>query len=223
VQFRLNRSEPLVFEFPELTGHARRDYWLAIVCELICAHQFIRKYQLEGTGRSEALSRAVLGIARLRATRDLNHALPSKPKSLLTFLTGEELPGGDHIMEAMAQTFVSGDINATNGNSVRHRLSAISAAGFGPSKKPLVLEEPAFPVGEFLIGDLNPVEKAVMHSRNSSKKVELAQSSIDGVKVDGIEVNVAVMKVGLSRFGASFVLCMNDVNERLMGFFFIRN
>ena len=192
--------EPLVFEFPEFTGHARRDYWLAIVREIICTHQFIRKYQLDEAGKSEALSRAILGIARLRAIRDLNHALPSKPEALLTFLTGEELPGGDLIMEAMAQTFESGDTSsssATNGNFVKHRLSAISAAGFGPSKKLSGSEDAAFPVGEFLIGDLNPVEKAVMHSRDNSKRVELAQSSIEGVKVDGIEVNMAVMKVCL--------------------------
>jgi hypothetical protein len=59
----------------------------------------------------------------------------------------------------------------------------------------LSAEDAAFPVGEFLIGDLNPVERAVMQCRDNSKRMELAQSTIDGVKVDGIEMNIAVMKV----------------------------
>ena len=215
--------EPFLFEFPEFTGHARRDYWLSVVRELICAHQFIRKYQLEEFGKAEALSRAVLGIARLRATRELNHALPPKPEALLTFLTGEELHGGDLIMEAVARTLRSVDSPRTdgdacagpntsisNGKFVTHRLFAISAAAtlisFGASKKPLSGEDAAFPVGEFLIGDLNPVERAVMNSRDNSKRMELAQSTIDGVKVDGIEMNIAVMKVIIIIFSSSLIL-----------------
>jgi len=37
-------------EFPELTGHSRRDYWLAIIEEILCVHQFIRKFHLEDVG-----------------------------------------------------------------------------------------------------------------------------------------------------------------------------
>lgn len=195
-------SEPFIFEFPEFTGHARRDYWLAIVRELICAHQFTRRYQLEELGSAEALSRAVLGIARLKATREVNHGLPTKPESLLTFLTGEELPGGDLIMEAVARTLQTGEnvSNGRNGISQKGRLYARSAAatlanlGASASKKHANVEDAALPVGEFLIGDLNPVERAVSQSRDSSKRVELAQSTIDGVKVDGIEMNMAVLK-----------------------------
>lgn len=198
-------SEPLIFEFPEFTGHARRDYWLAIIREVICAHQFIRKYQLETVGKAEALSRAVLGIARLRATREVCHGLPLKPESLLTFLTGEELPGGDRIMEALVRTLPSGETevsldNGANGKLERSLLysrsavATLSSLGASSSKRLVNVDDPALSVGEFLIGDLNPVEKAVMQSRDNSKKVELAQSTIDGVKVDGIETNMAVMK-----------------------------
>lgn len=161
--------EPLIFEFPEFTGHSRRDYWLTLVKELIRAHQLIRKYRLEDEEKAEALSIAVLGIARLQATREIIHGLPFKCESLLTFLTCEELPGGDLILEAIARTL----------NSSTRRGS---------------VEDVAVPVGEFLIGDLSPIEKAVLLSRDSSKHVELAQSTIAGVKVDGIDTNLAVLK-----------------------------
>eukprot|EP00250_Pteridium_aquilinum_P014916 c22281_g1_i1 orf=214-2319(+) len=216
-------SEPFVFEFPEFTGHARRDYWLTIVRELICVHQFTRKYQLEELGAAEALSRAVLGIARLKATREVNHALPTKPESLLTFLTGEELPGGDLIMEAVARTLQTGEnvSNGRNGISEKSRLYARSAAatlaslGVSTSKRHANVEDAGLPVGEFLIGDLNPVEKAVMQSRDSSKRVELAQSTIDGVKVDGIEMNMAVMKELLLPLGAilDWIKALQSWNE----------
>eukprot|EP00250_Pteridium_aquilinum_P014917 c22281_g3_i1 orf=363-2474(+) len=194
--------EPLVFEFPEFTGHARRDYWLAIMRELICAHQLIRKYQLEDMGKSEAISRAVLGIARLRATREIIHGLPFKCESLLTFLTCEDLPGGDLIIEAMARTFQTGDSRGNRANGIleksplyaRSAAAALTSLGSPASTRPGSVEDAAIPVGEFLIGDLNPLERAVLQSRDNSKRVQLAQSTIDGVKVDGIDTNLAVLK-----------------------------
>jgi hypothetical protein len=39
------------------------------------------------------------------------------------------------------------------------------------------------------------LQKAVTDSMNNYKKVELAQASVDGVKVDGLDTNLAVMKV----------------------------
>ncbi|KAH7437984.1 hypothetical protein KP509_05G099700 [Ceratopteris richardii] len=194
--------EPFIFEFPEFTGHARRDYWLVTVRELICTHQFARKYQLDELGAGEALSRAVLGIARLKATREVTRCLPDKPESLLTFLTCEEIPGGDLIMEAIARSLQTGDTtnNGKNGISEKSRLYAKTAAatianlGATGAKKQVAVEDMVLPVGEFLIGELNPIEKAVIQSRDSSKRVELAKSTIDGVKVDGIDMNMAVMK-----------------------------
>ena len=45
------------------------------------------------------------------------------------------------------------------------------------------------------LSELQNIITAVMQSRNNFKKLELAQASIDGVKVEGIDTNVAVMKV----------------------------
>lgn len=188
--------EPLIFEFPEFQGHARRDYWLGVVHELICVHHHVRKYQLEDMAKSEAISRAVLGIARLRATREIIYGLPLKYDSLLTFVTCEELPGGDLIIEAMAQTFQTG-VNGILEKSPLHARSAapaITSLGSPSSTRPAVEEGASISVGEFLIGDLNLVEKAVLHSRDSLKRVALAESTIAGAKVDGIDTNLAVLK-----------------------------
>lgn len=50
-------------------------------------------------------------------------------------------------------------------------------------------------VGEVVVGDVNPLEKAVRQSRKNYEKVVLAQETVNGVKVDGIDTNLAVMKV----------------------------
>ncbi|MCO5562468.1 hypothetical protein L7F22_016095 [Adiantum nelumboides] len=191
--------EPLIFEFPEFRGHSRRDYWLAIIRELLLAHQLIQKYRLEDEDKAEALSRAVLGIARLRATREIIQGLPLKGESLLTFLTCEDLPGGDLILEAIVRTLdctksrTIGMLQRTPlyARSAAAAINTLSSPTFTRSSSE---EDAAIPVGEFLIGDLNPIEKAVLQSRDCSKRVELAQTTIAGVKVAGIDTNMAVMK-----------------------------
>lgn len=50
-------------------------------------------------------------------------------------------------------------------------------------------------VGEVVVGDVNPLERAVKESRKNYEKVVLAQETINGVKMEGIDTNIAVMKV----------------------------
>lgn len=50
-------------------------------------------------------------------------------------------------------------------------------------------------VGDVVVGDVNPLERAVKQSRKNYEKVVLAQETVNGVKVDGIDTNLAVMKV----------------------------
>ncbi|KAL7264088.1 hypothetical protein ACSBR1_002109 [Camellia fascicularis] len=49
-------------------------------------------------------------------------------------------------------------------------------------------------VGEITVGEMTPLERAIKESRTNYKKVVLAQALVDGVKVDGIDTNLAVMK-----------------------------
>ncbi|CAK9256900.1 unnamed protein product [Sphagnum jensenii] len=206
--------EPVVLEFPELTGCTRRDYWLAIIREVIAAHQFIRTFQLEGVGKAEALAKAVLGIARLRATRETSHVLPPKPETLLTYSWGEEMPAGDLVLAALADTLHHpGGVNeqavADLDINQSSRIYANSAASIVASFRSSTLKgvdkgkEASVPIGEVLIGDMTPLERAIVQSRDNSKKVMLAQATIEGVRVEGIGTNLAVLKELLSPLTAS--------------------
>ena len=98
-----------MLEFPELTAHMRRDYWLSIIREIVAVHTFIRTYKLEGSARKQAIGKAVRGVARLKAVWSLLKALPAAPQSLLPFLATEELPAGDRILKAMAASLKAGE------------------------------------------------------------------------------------------------------------------
>nr|POE56023.1 hypothetical protein CFP56_64477 [Quercus suber] len=49
-------------------------------------------------------------------------------------------------------------------------------------------------VGEIAVGEMTSLERAVKESKNNYEKVVLAQATVDGVKADGIDTNLAVMK-----------------------------
>ena len=111
-------------------------------------------------------------------------------------------------MEALSNLLPSGDSQSPRNNEVQisdnmdksglHSTSAFSTLsnlGFTFSKGSGATDETGLPIGEVLVGELTPLERAVMLSRSSFEKVELAQATIEGVKVEGIDTNAAVMKV----------------------------
>lgn len=190
-------SEPVIMEFPELKGHSRRDYWLAIMQEILFAHKFIRKYKISGIGREEALLKAVLGILRLQAIQDMNLIGPVRVEAILLFNLCDHLPGGDMILETLASMSTSRELERTNSprRCGLHSSSALAIAttlgfGFGSNDH----NNHVLLVGEIAVGDTTPLEKVVKESRSSYEKVVLAQETVDGVKVDGIDTNLAVMK-----------------------------
>ncbi|KAK1268162.1 hypothetical protein QJS04_geneDACA017665 [Acorus gramineus] len=188
-------SEPIFMEFPELTGHARRDYWLAIIREILYAHRFIRKYQIKGIERDETLSKAVLGILRLQAVQELTSSRSLRCEALLMFNLCNQLPGGDLILEALASLTLSRELDRASHSTAGSGMYSMSASAILSNLGFLSQEdESRLLVGEIVVGEMTPLEKAVKESRNSFKKVEVAQATIDGVKVDGIDTNLAVMK-----------------------------
>ncbi|KAJ4981806.1 hypothetical protein NE237_032643 [Protea cynaroides] len=195
----ISLPEPVVIEFPELKGHTRRDYWLAIIREILYAHKFIRKFQIEGIERAEVLSKAILGILRLQAVQEVGPAVPFRSVALLMFNLCDQLPGGDLILETLARISASRELDRTNklsAGSGMHPISALamlSNLGVALGRSSTVPEAELL-VGEIVVGDMTALERAVRESRNSFKKVELAKATIDGVKVEGLDTNLAVMK-----------------------------
>ncbi|THU45946.1 hypothetical protein C4D60_Mb02t23320 [Musa balbisiana] len=192
----ISLSEPVIMEFPELTGHSRRDYWLSIIREILYAHRFIQKFEIEGVEKEETLSKAVLGILRLQAIQELVSSVPVKYETLLMFNLCDQLPGGDVILETLANTIASRKLDQTNQFSSGGGMYSISALGI-LSNLGLVSQVSAddkLLVGEILVGEMTSLERAVDESRNSYKQVEQAQATVDGVKVDGLDTNLVVMK-----------------------------
>ncbi|PON87750.1 hypothetical protein TorRG33x02_164450 [Trema orientale] len=198
-------ADPVYFEFPEFKGNSRRDYWLDIGLEILYAHRFIRKNNLKGTQKSEVLARAILGIFRYHAIREAFHFSLSHYKTLLPLNLAESLPRGDFILETLlsrlllinadtAQHDFSGSPSAKQEQKTSPvSLLALLQLGFILQKE-VKLDEKAIVVGDICVGETNPLEMAVKQSVSDTSSAEAAQATIDQVKVEGIDTNVAVMK-----------------------------
>ncbi|KAJ0105276.1 hypothetical protein Patl1_19139 [Pistacia atlantica] len=193
-------SEPIVLEFPELKGHTRRDYWLAIIREILYVHRFINKFQIKGVEQDEVLSKAVLGILRVQAIQEISTANSVRCENLLMFNLCDQLPGGDLVLETLANMLSVRELERTNSSRAGGEMYSISALAmvsnlgfvFGPnSSNP---NEAGLVVGEIAVGEMSSLERAVKESKNSYMKVVKAQETVDGVKVNGIDTNLAVMK-----------------------------
>ncbi|XWS50739.1 hypothetical protein CRYUN_Cryun12cG0113100 [Craigia yunnanensis] len=192
--------EPVVIEFPELRGHTRRDYWLAIIREILYVHRFINKFHITGIEKDDALSKAVLGILRVQAVQEISSSNSVCFESLLMFNLCDQLPGGDLILETLANMSSSRELDRGNNVVVGGGMYSISALamvsnlGFVFGSNSSNPSEAGLLVGEVAVGEMSLLERAVKESRDNCKKVVLAQETVNGVKVDGIDTNLAVMK-----------------------------
>ncbi|KAK8916432.1 hypothetical protein KSP39_PZI023336 [Platanthera zijinensis] len=188
--------EPVIMEFPELTGHSRRDYWLAIIREILYAHRFIRTFKIDGVDKEETLSKAMLGILRLQAIQEIFSSLPIRYESLLMFNLSDQLPRGDLILEALADMIVSKSLDRASGSKSVSGMYSISAlailSNLGVVSQ--VARDDKLLVGDIVVGEMTDLEKVVRQSRYNHKMVEEARATVDGVKVDGLDTNLAVMK-----------------------------
>ncbi|XWS54387.1 hypothetical protein CRYUN_Cryun10bG0085700 [Craigia yunnanensis] len=192
-------TEPVYFEFPEFKGNFRRDYWLDISLEILHAHKFARKHSFKETQQSEVVARAILGIFRYRAVREAFHFFASQYKTLLSFNLAESLPGGDVILETLSSRLAL--LNAdTSPLTVKQlptsspvSLLALNQLGF-ILQKDANLDREALIVGDFSVGETNPLEIAVKQSISNTGRAEAARATVDQVKVEGIDTNLAVMK-----------------------------
>ncbi|KAG6764950.1 hypothetical protein POTOM_028964 [Populus tomentosa] len=194
-------AEPVYFEFPEFKGNSRRDYWLDVCLEILHAHRFIQKNNFNETQRLEVLARAILGIFRCRTVREALCCFSSHYKTLLAFKLAESLPRGDMILETLSSRLALLNATPVSGSPCAKqqlRLSPVALLtlcqlGFILQKEAnLDVEVLAF--GDLWAGETNPLEISVKQSMSDTGKAEAARATVDKVKVEGIDTNVAVMK-----------------------------
>ncbi|KAL8157756.1 hypothetical protein AgCh_002455 [Apium graveolens] len=198
-------TDPVYFEFTEFKGSSRRDYWLDIILEILNAHKFIRMYNLKKIQKSEALARAALGILRYRAVKEAFQNFPSNYKSLLCFNLAESLPGGYTILQTLSSRLSLLDDSSSQRDSVKspranrqlkHPISHLTLCRHG-----IILEnevgidkEEIQQVGDVCVGEINPLEMAVKQSKQDTGRAEAARATVDQVKVEGIDTNIAIMQ-----------------------------
>ncbi|KAJ4973806.1 hypothetical protein NE237_006980 [Protea cynaroides] len=200
-------TEPILFEFPEFKGNSRRDYWLEISLEILHAHKFIRRYNLKEIQQTEALAKAILGIFRFRALRDAFHIFPSQYKTLLAYNLAEKLPGGDKILEILSSQLEQFNVRMLRPDAIRRSSndakwkSSLTLASLFALIRLGLLPEGAYLDGAsmFLVRDvcagvINPLELAMKKLKQNTGRAEAAQATVDQVKVEGIDTNIAVMK-----------------------------
>ncbi|KAK4413669.1 hypothetical protein Salat_2779700 [Sesamum alatum] len=195
-------AEPVYLEFPEFKGCSRRDYWLDICLEILRAHKFIRKYNMKGNQQSEALARAIIGIFRFRAVREAFSVSSSNYKTLLCFNLAESLPGGDMIMETLSSRLKLISPSAEQRDVVsspkgsRHPAAYMTLIGLKivSSKEPALNSQATCQGGDVCVGESDPLEDLLKQLKRDTGMAEAAQATVDQVKVEGIDTNIAVMK-----------------------------
>ncbi|KAL0353186.1 UNVERIFIED_CONTAM: hypothetical protein Sangu_0899900 [Sesamum angustifolium] len=195
-------AEPVYLEFPEFKGCSRRDYWLDICLEILRAHKFTRKYNMKGTQQSEALARAIIGIFRFRAVREAFSVSSSNYKTLLCFNLAESLPGGDMIMETLSNRLklISSSagqrdvVSSPKGNRPAAYMTLI-ALKIVSSEEAALNGEATYQGGDVCVGESDPLEALLKQLKLDTGMAEAAQATVDQVKVEGIDTNIAVMKV----------------------------
>uniref|UniRef100_A0A0D9VIQ8 Enoyl reductase (ER) domain-containing protein n=1 Tax=Leersia perrieri TaxID=77586 RepID=A0A0D9VIQ8_9ORYZ len=199
-------TEPIYFDFPELGGPSRRDYWLAITREVLQVNRFIRKFNLGDIQRAEAHSKAILGILRYSAVKEAFHISPSHFKTTLPFSLAEKLPKGDMVLKALYDNYFqlldtslshlateSPVDNRLQSHSLPFSLYALSRMGFILLKRK---DEAQSEISFCAVcsGVTKSLEAALEESICYSERIEAARATIDQVKVEGVDANLALMQ-----------------------------
>ena len=176
-----------------------------ICLEILRAHKFIRKYNLKETQNSEVIARAILGIFRYHAVRDAFQFSSSHYKTLLVFNLAESLPRGDLILETLSSRLINLAPTAskrdilgiadTKKHLVESPASVMALNHLGLLEKMADISHEMVIVGDVRVGEISPLEIAVKKSILDTGRAEAAQATVEQVKVEGIDTNIAIMKV----------------------------
>ncbi|KAM7272745.1 hypothetical protein ACFE04_027408 [Oxalis oulophora] len=192
-------SEGILLEFPELTSSTRRDFWLALVKEILLLHQFLSKYEMEyPTQTWEIHSRTILGILRLLAAREMLRISPPAPTKFLIFALYDEIPKGDYVLEQLADSIKKVD--------TKHSLSASSILRNINMPHSIVMSEEVkasdmSDEGKVVTAKDEVLEDIVNQAREEAKEVEIAKATTDKLKEEGIAESAQVLMELLSPAG----------------------
>ncbi|XP_071728708.1 uncharacterized protein [Rutidosis leptorrhynchoides] len=178
-------------ELPELTSSTRRDHWLALVKEIMLLHKFLSKFKVESPLQAwEMHARAILGIIRLHAAREMLRVSPPNPKSFLIFALFDELPTGSNVLVQLSdslKTVKSG--HPCSASSILRALNVSQACisctevEVGPGVES-VNNQPE---------NLASLETAVEQVREEAKEINTAKATTDEVKNDGFGNSALVL------------------------------
>ncbi|KAJ0013433.1 hypothetical protein Pint_20032 [Pistacia integerrima] len=178
-------SEGIVLEFPEMTSSTRRDHWLSLMKEILLMHQFLSKYKVECPIQAwEMHARTILGIIRLHAAREMLRISPPDPKNFLIFALYDELPKGDYVLDKLADSLKKVNCaHPCSGSSILRsmNLSIISTVNVEEEHTSISDDSPS------------TLETAINQVREEAKETEIAKSTTEVLKEEGLSENVLVL------------------------------
>ncbi|KAG8376419.1 hypothetical protein BUALT_Bualt09G0061500 [Buddleja alternifolia] len=183
-------QESVILEFPEMTSSTRRDHWLALVKEVMLLHQFLSKFKVDSALEVwEMHARAILGIIRLHAAREMLRISPPEPKSFLMFALLDELPKGDYILQELAESLKKFSIgHPCSASSILRNLNVSQPCV--PCEEPLKVSDK----GEIVQPEnLSSLESAINQSRKEAKEIDSAKATAEGLKEEGISESAQVL------------------------------
>ncbi|KAL7096383.1 hypothetical protein ACP275_10G076100 [Erythranthe tilingii] len=185
-------QEGVVLEFPEMTSSTRRDHWLALVKEITLLHRFLTQYKVESPLEVwEMHSRAILGIIRLHAAREMLRISPPEPKSFLIFALLDELPKGDYVLYEIAESLkkkLTGGSHSCSASSILRNLNVPQHCVVSCVEPKGTMDEGEIVRPEKLLS----LESAINQAREEAKEIDIAKSTTDGLKEDGISESAQV-------------------------------
>lgn len=176
-----------------MTSSTRRDHWLALIKEILFLHRFLRKFKVDSpSGSWEMHVRTILGIIRLHAAREMLRISPPVPKNFLIFDLLDELPKGDYVVEALAESLKKVDAGHPCSASSILRSLNISPMPVPTEAVKEIDDNNRIPVQTDNVSSLG---NAINQAREKAKEIEKAKASVEELKGEGMGNSVQVLMV----------------------------
>lgn len=150
----------------------------------------------------EATSRSILGIIRLKATREALRANPARAKSLLCFSMAHVSPCrelvlkilGDKLKKGTSQHNIRGEQSKRRFTYAKSAMSILCDSKVTYPSNSMNLDDTQL-IGEFSLDELPHLDRVVEQSCKVYTNVDCFKIMVSGEKVDSLSTNLAIMKV----------------------------